>query len=128
MPTYKERRYNKNLIQAITSEDLDDVNNQDRVISQNITVSLAQSEDSEIVDCKNYRKLRIWGTSDQNQNLGLEYSHNGVNFTYVNQLIVQNLGGIYVYQIFLDNPPEYIRFGNKHNQPMNININCILSI
>ena len=128
MPTYKERRYNKNLIQAITSEDLDDVDNQDRVISQNITVSLAQSEDSEIVNCKNYRKLRIWGTSDQNQNLGLEYSHNGVNFTYVNQLIVQTIGGIYVYQIFLDNPPEYIRFGNKHAQPMNINMNCILSI
>jgi hypothetical protein len=128
MTTYRERRYNKNLIQAITSEDLDDVNNQDRVISQNITVSLAQSENSEIVDCENYRKLRIWGTSDQNQNLGLEYSHNGVNFTYVNQLIVQNLGGIYVYEIFLDNPPEYIRFGNKYNQTMNININCILSI
>jgi hypothetical protein len=128
MTTYRERRYNKNLIQAITSEDLDDVNNQDRVISQNITVSLAQSENSEIVDCENYRKLRIWGTSDQNQNLGLEYSHNGVNFTYVNQLIVQNLGGIYVYEIFLDNPPEYICFGNKYNQTMNININCILSI
>lgn len=128
MTTFRDVRNRRNLIQAITNEDLDDIDNQNRVISQNITVSLAQSEDSVSVDCKNYRKLRIWGTSDQNQNLGLEYSHNGVNFTYVNQLIVQTIGGIYVYQIFLDNPPEFIRFGNKHAQPMNINMNCILSI
>jgi hypothetical protein len=128
MTTFKDIRNSRNLIQAITNEDLDDIDNQNRVISQNITVSLGVNEDSVSVDCKNYRKLRIWGTSDQNQNLGLEYSHNGVNFTYVNQLIVQTIGTVYVYQIFLDNPPEYIRFGNKHNQPMNINMNCILSI
>jgi len=119
MPTFKERRYNKNLIKAITTDDLDDINNPDRSISQN--------EDSSSVDCKTYRQLRIWGTSDQNHNLGLEYSHNNTNFVYVNQLIVQNLGGIYVYEIFLDNPPDYIRFSNKNSQTMNININCILS-
>lgn len=127
MTTYKERRYNKNLIKAITTEDLDDINNPDRSISQNITVSLSQNQDSVSVDCRTYRKLRIWGTSDQNHNLGLEYSHNNTNFVYVNQLIVQNLGGVYVYEIFLDNPADYIRFSNKNNQTMNININCILS-
>lgn len=128
MTTFKEIRNKRNLLQAITNEDLDDIDNQNRVISQNITVSLAQNEDSVKVDCKNYRKLRIWGSSNQNQNLGLEYSHNGVNFTYVNQLIVQNVGGAFVYEIFLDNPPEFLRFGNKNAQTMNINMNCILSI
>lgn len=128
MTTFKDIRNRRNLIQAITNEDLDDIDNQNRVISQNITTSLVLNEDSTSVDCKNYRKLRIWGTSNQNQNLGLEYSHNGTNFTYVNQLIVQNIGGAFVYEIFLDNPPEFIRFSNKNNQAMNINMNCILSI
>jgi len=127
MPTFKERRYNKNLIKAITTDDLDDINNPDRSISQNITVSLSQNEDSSSIDCRTYRKLRIWGTSNQNHNLGLEYSHNNINFVYVNQLIVQNFNGVYVYEIFLDNPPDYLRFSNKNNQTMNININCILS-
>jgi hypothetical protein len=127
MSSYKERINNRNVLQALTRADLDDIDNPDRTNSTNITVTLAQDENSISIDCSTYRQLRIWGTSSQNHNLGLEYSHNNINFVYVNQLIVQNLGGVYVYEIFLNNPPDYIRFSNKNNQSMDININCILS-
>ncbi len=127
MPSYKERINNRNVLQALTTSDLDDIDNPDRTNSTNITATLAPNQDSSKIDCRTYRQLRIWGTSSQNHNLGLEYSHNNINFVYVNQLIVQNLGGVYVYEIFLNNPPDYIRFSNKNNQSMDININCILS-
>tara|TARA_R110002020_G_scaffold468638_1_gene693089 strand:- start:699 stop:1085 length:387 start_codon:yes stop_codon:yes gene_type:complete len=127
MPSYKEKINNRNVLQALTTPDLDDINNLERSKSTNITATLAQNQDSTKIDCRTYRKMRIWGTSSQNQNLGLEYSHNNINFVYVNQLIVQSLGGLNIFELFLDNPPDYIRFSNKNANSVSINMNIILS-
>ena len=64
------------------------------------------------IDCRLFRKLRIYGDSAENFSFNLAFSEDGSSFNIADDVSVFTVGSDYKYSLVVDCPPNYVSIVN----------------
>jgi hypothetical protein len=98
-------------------------------VSVESTVSInANSLSVAKIDCRNFKSIRMFGTSSLANSINLAFSEtlNGTYRNVDNKLTMTNINSVNTFSIELNNTPNYISFYNTNSSNCNLILNYVL--